>query len=275
MQFFVKEKIMKIAGLLGILMLMSVSGVAMGDILMSDDFESVPGAASFPAVGGTNYLPSISPWTTRLVQNATSLVVYQASAGLPVASGNQSLRMKYGTALPTIDGGFSANTNLANVSMDIYIPNAAANTRVLNISLRDYSIASGKTSVIGPYLSINNDSETGTWGIGYYYYKSGTPTFKAVVTPSTDTWKTLSFIADVTTHTMSITYDGVTYDNDGAGFAWFGSPSTLGALNISSSTANGACIDNVLVTNTVPEPLTMITVLSGLAGGILFKKKRI
>jgi hypothetical protein len=79
--------------------------------------------------------------------------------------------------------------------------------------------------------------------------------------------------ASTVTDTFSVTYNGVTYDNDGAGFLFYQTLNRISKVQFSNTNGSGVVsrttIDDVMID--VPEPATMI--ILGI-GAVLFGRKR-
>jgi hypothetical protein len=250
-----------VGGVLSAVVLVGMGSVAEATLLMQDDFEGVTATSVYPVTNGTTYYPDSAKWLMQN-QDSKSIAVYtDATAGSQVLC-----LQKASSSVPMIKTDFTRSQK-AVLSFDLYVPSSNQNQRTLNLNLQDASNAANVRTA--SYLAINNGSNG--WGI----CSIAGGVWTTIVTPKVDEWVPVTINADAISKTFTLTYAGATYDNNGNGYQFFdwGDGLAFNRLFISQSGVGLTTrIDNVKVTDGVPEPMTIgLFVIGGL--GTLLRKR--
>jgi hypothetical protein len=248
---------------LGCVLIIAVVNTAEATVLSQDDFEGVTATSVYPVTGTTTYYPG-SMWTMQN-QDAQSIAVYDD----PTAAGGEGSQVlclkKAASNVPMVKTDF-ANSQTAILSFDLYVPSSNKDMRTLNLNLQD--VVTPTNVRTASYLAINKGNNG--WGICAI---DASYTWRTIVTPKLDQWAPVVVNADAVSKTFTLTYDGVTYNNNGYGYQFFdwGDGLAFNRLFFSQSGAGvDTRIDNVKVLNSVPEPTT-IGLLA--MGGLILRRK--
>lgn len=230
-----------------------VTPLALGATLLVDDgFEGVAGTADLSV--GPYAPPSSSVWVPTGVEEGT--VVYTKASGLPVHSGDQSLRLLgVASSAVSLSTTFQTQTTgLVSISFWLYVPLTTANTRIANFSAR----GSG-TSNNSPYIALFG----GTGGLGTY---DSSGNFNKLTDVVFDQWTSFSIVVDIAKKTYEIGYNGVVYSGvDGAGFGYYRSANNIASFYAVMPTGGLIYMDDFTVGPPIPEPAMAMMLIPGLA----------
>ncbi len=220
--------------------------------LLEDGFESVPATPDFTG----DYDPDSSVWETGEDYASSIMVFSKTTSGAETSwihSGNQAVRFK-GAGARQLSASYAPQTSVI-VTFQAYIPDINKGFRTLNFNLRNST-----GTLIGPNLSFYDQTIKYHDGSNWY----------DITNFVTDRYAEVTVYADAATKKFTLKYDGVLYDNGGAGYDFYGTPGNLGQIYFSfSQNYREAYLDDILVD--VPEPATFGLLILGMFG--LIRKK--
>ena len=234
----------------GIVLVLSLRASA--SVLFEDGFESDTATMNF-ADTSTTYYPQ--GWTTT-AGDSREVMVYNVNAindankPATVPQGVNALRIVDFGNSPKIVANWGSGNQHVSFSCDIYmLKDTGVTGSSLGVRLLDAS------DTIGAQISI---FQTGTnSGLDIKYW-NGSSVVTIATGVSSNTWAAMEIDADSATNKFTVTYDGVTYDNAGSGYAFTSNIGDIEKLNFVASTIayKKYYIDAVSV-QSIPEPVTI------------------
>lgn len=231
---------------------------------------SVSMATIIPSFNNFNTAGSYEDWTKSGVATKETVNVYGGTG--------EAVNIRGKGGYPTyLYKDFLSDPAYTTVELSfwMYEYSASGNDQTLNVALQD-STGVGATGVNMRVKMVN-----GVRSLNYFYNidnpaAPGTPllqegTICAVVL---NQYAKLVITASADTDTFTVSYNGVTYDNNGAGFGFYQTLNRISKVQFSNTNGSAivsrTTIDDVSIK--VPEPATM-ALLS--IGAVLLGRKRI